>query len=112
MVQGKLKVKREKKTFLHKPIPRMTDLYSALQKENNHSALCERVAGRPTARQVYLARWAFAGGMVRGLGGEGGTIEFEGKGEKPFQNTLVGYLLMMHSCFLESFFKKAFIVTF
>ncbi len=40
------------------------DLYSTLPKKDNHSAPCERVAGRPTARHVHLARWAFAGGLV------------------------------------------------
>ena len=43
-------------------VPRMINLYSTLSKKNNHSAACERVAGRPTARHVYLARWAFAEG--------------------------------------------------
>ena len=30
-------------------LPRMIDLYGALPKKNNHSASCERVAGRPAA---------------------------------------------------------------
>jgi|GEM_PF-6445408 len=42
----------------------MIDLYSTLPKKNNNSSLCERVAGRPTARHIYLARWTFAGGLV------------------------------------------------
>jgi hypothetical protein len=47
----------------------MIELYSTLPKKNNHFASCERVAGRPTARHVYVARWAFAGGMVPGVAG-------------------------------------------
>jgi hypothetical protein len=33
----------------HALVLRMIDLYSALAKKNNHSASCERVAGRRTA---------------------------------------------------------------
>jgi len=50
----------------------MIDLYSTLPKKNNHSASCERVAGRPTAAildalpDLSMTRdGAFAGGLVR-----------------------------------------------
>ena len=49
----------------------MIDLYNTLPKKNNHSASCERVAGRPTAAildalpDLSMTRdGAFAGGLV------------------------------------------------
>jgi hypothetical protein len=52
-------------------IPRMIDLYSTLPKKNNHSASCERVAGRPTAAILDApGDGAFAGGLVPGKAGK------------------------------------------
>ena len=56
----------------------MIDLYSTPPKTNNHSASCERVAGRPTARRVYLARWALVGGLVAALAAGGGAWAADG----------------------------------